>query len=466
MTYEVKGYFYERMVRDLLRSLGYDVVCERHLINVGGRQREFDALLKFESNIFLRPAFSPDGLTILECKSGRVSGPADGVNQISENIKFARESEEYRQRFGEISGGILVAESFGREAVEAAEKEGVYCWDTNRLFFYVMKIFAHSLLETWVSESRLGCVIREELASEQFKPEKYVTSRLIGFRYSEKSQQLELYFTYFVDCILNPLEVSRGINAISRDDVKIILADAIKKIKEFSQVYVDAPMKIIIEIHSLPGFTEDAEYHTKDYVPTFTDWKSLGITDIVMDEHTLFKYSVIPWEALMDYASTKRLQKYTVSYQGLSVIKSEIEEGYIDGFRKDIEQERITDPFYGKNWIIEPNRKIFNIPTSLIATSTDAPIKQILIIFRRTSLKNIKEDIEKIIGELKDYNYKWIGIVSATGFTDEEKKLGEKFEKTGVGLALIDAIKIKLVTNFKSHEGEKIRQIFLARAII
>jgi hypothetical protein len=39
-------------------------------------------------------------------------------------------------------------------------------------------------------------------------------------------------------------------------------------------VYPKVPKKVIIEIHSLSGFTEDAEYNAKIYGSAHTDWKN------------------------------------------------------------------------------------------------------------------------------------------------------------------------------------------------
>ena len=109
-------------------------------------------------------------------------------------------------------------------------------------------------------------------------------------------------------------------------------------------------------------------------------------------------------------------------------------------------------------------------PTLLAAHVTKTPIKQRLLIFSRTSLKEPKiDELKKIIKDVKaksnQYNYDWIGIMSGSGFTHEVLDYAKTFHEQGIGLGLIDAVTKQLIVNKETDEGAHLNQMFLSECI-
>ena len=65
--------------------------------------------------------------------------------------------------------GIFVYNGSGehipQEMVDLGKLHKIFCWDIHRIFFYTMKVFSHSILENWVSQSKLGFVLNEQRIS-------------------------------------------------------------------------------------------------------------------------------------------------------------------------------------------------------------------------------------------------------------------------------------------------------------
>ena len=100
---------------------------------------------------------------------------------------------------------------------------------------------------------------------------------------------------------------------------------------------------------------------------------------------------------------------------------------------------------------------------------TRIPIKQRLVLFSRTSLKDQKIDtMKKILEELKKdtgYNYTWVGLLSGSGFNEEEFDHVKNYNSPGIGLGLVDAVTKKLYVNKKTEEGKILEKMFLSECI-
>jgi len=417
LSFEIAEDYFEEMSKELLANLGFKVIKENHHLESG--KNKIGLCVKFDSKRFLQPRYSPPGLTFVECKSGNVRSEKI-IQKLNENISAANKEEEYTKRMGgRINGGILVYGG-GRDAInpsviKLAESKGYYCWDIHRIFFFAMKVFSHSILENWVSESKLGFVINEEEVNPQFDPKHYYVTRLTAVRFSELSSNLEIYFSYFCDCLKGPHEATLGINSLHDDHVRTILDDAYESLKWITKdLYPCNNKHVTIEIHSLSGFTEDAEYKVKLYAPHYKNWEALKVEQLTIDEHTLFKYSVIPWEAVMDYAFTKRTHKHTQSRANIPRKLKSIELDFALEFKKAIKSGEIRDPFTNEFFNQQENKKFLGYETLYNYHVTRVPIKQRLILFSRTSLNDTKVDtIKDLVKELKkdtSYNYTWLGL--------------------------------------------------------
>ena len=343
------------MTKELLVNLGFKVIKEQHHIENGKQQ--VGLCVEYESEHFIKPGYSPtEGLSFVECKTGNLRGEKE-ILYLDSLIKSANKDEEYTKRLGgTIQGGILVyngdGESIPKAAVELANTKGYYCWDIHRIFFYAMKIFSHSILENWVSESKLGFVLDEEKMKKPLESEIYFTTRIIGVRFSEMSETLDVYFSYFVDCLKDPKNATLGINSLHNDHVKQILDDVYENLQWINKSFYPCNEKnVTVEIHSLPGFTKDAEYGVKLYAKHYKDWNALNVKELKVDERTLFKYSVIPWEAVMDYAFTKRTREHTSSLDEIHKKLIKIENNFANEFRRAVKNEEITEQFTNKSFI-------------------------------------------------------------------------------------------------------------------
>ena len=474
MSFEIKEENFALMTKELLTSLGFKVIKEQHHVDDGKNQ--IGLCVQFDSDIFLRPKYSPKELTFVECKSGPMRGDKE-IRNLDVLINAANKKETYTKRIGgDIKGGILVYNGGGdfipQPMVELAFKSQPrhYCWDIHRIFFYTMKVFSHSILENWVSESKLGFVLNEEEISKQFEPENYNTTRFISIRYSEMSEKLEVYFSYFCDCIKDPKEATLGINSLHKEHVEHILDDAYENLQWITNdFYPQSEKNVTIEIHSLSGFTEDAERGAKLYAPHYKNWKEMGIVNLKIDEHTLFKYSVIPWEAVMDYAFTKRTRKHTTTTKQIRHNLLKIEKNFATEIKQGVKSEDIREQFTNKGFTKQDDKSVLGYKTIFLAHSTKIPIKQRLVLFSASSLESLrKEEIDKIVSELKkdtQYNYTWIGILSGAGFSESGLDYIQNFNHPGFGVGLIDAVTKRLHVNRKTEEGKILEKMLLSECI-
>ena len=465
---------FKEMSRELLSNLGYHIIKEEHDVDAD-KTTGVKMCVDFTSKKFLQPKYAPKGISFVECEVNE-KNCKKLIQTLDKKLKFANNDKEYRKRLkGKmVDGGLILVNDKGskikNEIIQLSKKSNFYFWDIHRIFFYCMKVFSHSILENWVSQSPLGIVFNEEENRVQLEEENYFTSNFVAIRYSERSGTIEMYFTYFVDCKIDPDKLSAQDDALHTENVEIILDDVYERMEKLTmEFYPDKKKNITIEIHSLSGFTEDAEFKVKIYAKHYRDWKKLNIDELLIDEHTLFKYSVIPWEAVMDYAFTKKTGLHTIKSNQISSRIASIEKDFAYEFEKAVKSSQITDPFTNKPFMTQKNKQFAGYESLYSAHVTRSPIKQRMLFFSRTNLKIPKiDEIKKIILEIKadgDYNYNWIGIMSGSGFTHEVIDYVETFNQQGVGIGLIDAVTKQLIVSKDTNEGKNLNQMFLSECI-
>jgi len=471
MVDDIQERLFDEMSRELLANLGFHIVKEDHDVGTG---KKIAMCIDFTSEKFLRPRYSPPGLSFVECDSNVIKSETI-LNNLAENIDAANKNKNYISRVGgEITGGIILNNTMRdqlREVVlKRAVSKGFFWWDIHRIFFYAMKVFSHSILENWVSQSKLGFVLNEREINEQFEPDHYFTSVLVGIRYSELSSKLEVYFSYFVDSLVDSIELKKGIDQLHTEHVKKILDDAYKRMSEITAVYYPGTKKIVtIEIHSLAGFNYDAEFKVKIFAQHYKDWSTIDVDKIIVDEHTLFKYSVIPWEAVMDYAFTKKTGIHTHKESEIPKMLYRIEESFANVFDHAIREGHIKEPYTNQLFKKRENLPVCGYTPLFYADVIDIPIKQRLIIFSGTDLKEPRvKSLEKIIDSFskkRKFDYTWIGIMSGKGFSTRANEYVKSFQKNGIGLAFVDAVTKRLLVNIKTEEGKQINTMFLSECI-
>ena len=334
-----------------------------------------------------------------------------------------------------------------------------------------MKVFSHNILENWVSQSKLGFVLNEQRIAEQFESNIYETTKFVGIRYSELTQNLEIYFSYFVDCTKDPKETTQPINSLHKEHVEKILDDVYDTLSTntMSRFYPLSKKDVTVEIHSLSGFTGDAENGAKLYAPHHKNWQELGIEHLKIDEHTMFKYSIIPWEAVMDYAFTKRTRKHTLDQKQINDKLFSIESKFAEEISAGVSDEDIIEQFTNKTFKILEPKSVLGYRPLLLADATLIPIKQRIILFSATRLESPRrETLRKIIDQLDEdvqYNYNWIGILSGSGFSKRNIEFIEKFNRPGFAVGLIDAVTKKLHVNRNTEEGKHFDKMLLSECV-
>jgi len=465
------------MARELLSSLGYSIVKEAHKVKED--TDVISACVGFNSKNFLMPPYSPEGLCFVSFKTGPIKGNDTIIKNMKRDIELANKTKSYTDRLGDtIAGGLVLCDQAGTEisrtALDLARESRCMCWDLHRIFFYAMKVFSHSMLENWVSESKLGFVLKEEVTVKPIENTNYYkTSCIAAIRYSDVTGQLEFYFSYYADCLKDPKEAVKGINVLHSEHVKMILDDAYERLEKIGNKFRLDPKqkkKLTIEIHSLSGFTQNAEYKAKLYAPHHKDWEAQNITKLLINEHTLFKYSVIPWEAVMDYAFTKQTHRHTISMDEVKGKLQMVEKNFVKEFEDGVISSDIQEPWHKADFIIQDNKAYAGYKSLFRAHVTRIPIKQRLVIFSRTDLDEKKskvDEIERIVASMSDpvYNYNWIGIMSGSGFSFGEEAFARNFKRQGTGLGLIDAVTKKLLVNTEETEGKKLREMLLSECI-
>ena len=469
---------FEELSKELLSKLGYHIVKEDFDMRDAVDAETVDLCVDFKDELFLQPAYSPKGITFVECKES-IGSNQKPLDDLEQSIKHANEDEYHVKRLDgkKVTGGLLLinqkATQIDKDVINNAKSKGYYLWDQSRIFFYAMKVFSHSVLENWVSQNRLGIVLNEEIMKNQFHPEMFHTTVFVGVRYGEQLDNVEVYFSYYVDCLKSPTELDSQHDALHTENVKIILDDVYHRLEEVNKKYYPRLQKsVTIEIHSLSGFTKDAEFNVKLYSKHQNDWSNVNALSPKVDEHTLFKYATIPWEAVMDFAFSKRTGRNTKKRDQVDDELVRIEKLFTKEFENGVRDGHIKDPFTehsfrNKN---DGNNAIAGYKPILLAELTEkTPIHQRLLIFSRTRLKEPKiNEIKKIIMEIKakqDFQYTWIGLMSGSGFSWEAIEYNKSFNEPGIGFGLVDAVTKKLFVNKETNEGKKLNQMFLSECI-
>jgi hypothetical protein len=471
---------FTELSKDLLSKLGYHIVKEDFIIQNAEGAEAVDLCIDFADDLFLPPKYAPKGITFVECKEV-LGNNVKPLNDLEKSIEHANKNDDHVKRLHgrRVSGGLLLINEKGvsidKAIIDNAASKEFYLWDQSRIFFYAMKVFGHSVLENWVSQNRLGVVLNEEEMENQFHSEMFHTTVFVGVRYGEQLKNVEIYFSYYVDCLKSPEELDSQHDALHTENVKEILDDVYERLEEINKKYYPRLHKsVTIEIHSLSGFTKDAENNVKLYSKHHKDWSAVNALPPKVDEHTLFKYATIPWEAVMDFAFTKRTGRNTKKREEVDAELVRIEEEFTKEFEDGIRDGHIRDPFTDFNFKHDDVQN--NFPTMagykpiLVAELTEGtPIHQRMLIFSRTKLKDPKiNEIKKIIMEIKskqDFQYTWIGLMSGSGFSWEVLEYNSRFNERGIGFGLVDAVTKKLYVNKETNEGKKLNQMFLSECI-
>ena len=469
VSFELKNENFTLMTKELLTNLGYKVIKEQH--HIENNTNSIALCVEFKSNIFLKPPYSPSDFTFIDCKVEQLVG-SKHVQNLKSLVEVANANENYKNRIG---GGIFLYNGSGehipQEMIDLGLPNKIFCWDLHRIFFYTMKVFSHSILENWVSQSKLGFVLNEQRIPEQFESDIYETTKFVGIRYSELTENLEIYFSYFVDCTKDPKETTQPINSLHKEHVEKILDDVYDTLStnDMNRFYPLSKKDVTIEIHSLSGFTGDAENGAKLYAPHHKNWQELGIEHLKIDEHTMFKYSIIPWEAVMDYAFTKRTRKHTLDQKDINDKLFSIESRFAEEISAGVSDEDIIEQFTNKTFKILEPKSVLGYKPLLLADATRIPIKQRIILFSATRLESPRrETLNKIIEELKNdvqYNYTWIGVLSGSGFSKRNLEFIEKFYDPGFAVGLIDAVTKKLYVNRNTEEGKHFDKMLLSECV-
>ena len=183
---------FKEMSRELLSNLGYHIIKEEHDVDAD-KTTGVKMCVDFTSKKFLQPKYAPKGISFVECEVSE-KNCKKLIQTLDKKLKFANNDKEYRKRLkGKmVDGGLILVNDKGskikNEIIELSKKSNFYFWDIHRIFFYCMKVFSHSILENWVSQSPLGIVFNEEENRVQFEEENYSTSNFVAIRYSEVEQ--------------------------------------------------------------------------------------------------------------------------------------------------------------------------------------------------------------------------------------------------------------------------------------
>ena len=486
MSQEENRLFME-MTEELLQRLGYETILRDSEDNAEIGLIKMCSVFKDGKN-FLPIKYAPSGTSFVTPEN-HVPDIRDKLKSVQDQVEKANQSSSFQEEtlmphnIKNVDGALLVArvDETG-EAVNYQDDKGVYLWGMHRIFFYTMKISTHSILENWVSESNLGFVIKEDEFKVPLESPFYGTV-FVGLRYGQQSKKLEVYFSYFIDCLKNPHVVAKQTYSLTESHMEKILDDVYSRLTDsiITKLYTDQKMDLTVEIHAISGINTLVERQIHDTAKNYKNWNDVDVDQLTINEHTLFKYSVIPWESVMDTAYTKRTKRHTFDAEQIDERLKEIELQFANLVKDSIKKKLITEPFNHnkfENEIQDETQYDGKSPIYRV-DCTRIPINQNLVLFSKSKITEksphssantyVLESLEKIVRQAQNdanYSYNWIALVSASGFSSDVKKyVEEEFNKSGVGLALIDAVTRKLYVNKNTDEGKKLNSLFLSICI-
>ncbi|MFQ5763264.1 MAG: hypothetical protein ACE5PO_09530, partial [Candidatus Bathyarchaeia archaeon] len=295
-----KGFEFESLVLDLFERLDYRIRAVNRRVECAQQQHrkkglhELDLIVEHEMNRLMRPAFSPEGVSAVECKTFPLNNPVI-VQDLREAIECANAVEEHDH----IVGGVIVSgKDIGEEVAKESAKTGsIFCWDLNRLCFYAAKVYTLAELEVWTrgeAEARVVCEGVIDPSGNEFE-----VSRLVGISPNLAEEKHILRFIYFCDCLKNRLERSSySFTSALLDDIRRDFLSTTEAMTQGGSTY---PIAAEIEIHSLSHYQRDVERHGKIQVerwPQDADHPKASIEDVVF-----YEYDLAPWHALLRFCT-------------------------------------------------------------------------------------------------------------------------------------------------------------------
>lgn len=255
----LQGELFHDSCRSLVEQLGYSVKSE-------GTKDAIDLIaVPPTSQIFLKPEFSPDGITAFEFKSGFQYSDAEigkFSQKITKNKKF------------KIGGGIITSDlRIEEKSYIKSLKEKIFLWDVRDLCFLSAKLVL-------INKMKLTGSFREDLLEKD-------TTFLLSAHHSSKDSKKN----YTGDVILffhNPL-------------VDIDLKMLEKTIKNLNDVLLPRfestailPMKLGVEIHSRGFLRKDVISKFSSKLESLSDSNSISYS-----LKNMFTYYIAPWKVFL-----------------------------------------------------------------------------------------------------------------------------------------------------------------------
>jgi hypothetical protein len=467
----VRGYEFERVVSDLFLGLDYEVLYSNRQIPCScvGRHRkenlhEFDLLVVHRKRNLLRPAFSPDGPSVVESKSWSMRDPVV-VNDLVELVECVNECGKY----GSIKGAILLSgKSMSQDVILRAEETGtVYCWDLNRLLFYASKLLVLDDLETWAELEPDSKIVEESRVEHEGGT--LFSTKLTGLRprIAEKRHQLRL--EYFCDTPV--YELHRPESALGLSGLAVLGSDFFETIQMMRGGSPTFPVEVDVGIHSLTGFKTDVKRQGRIYVKS---WER-SLDDVRIESLAFYDYDLAPWHALLretilppERIITKnhlesllvRVQAQALRRAAERVLPAEDERyvrAVLDRFRKtpphiprltwwsDIHPDVEVAGRHIDLYVHYRPRWPFFIPTLafVLCNREKRPVAE-KDLFDVVAFARLLKDEKRVMRV-------WAAVASVNGFSEDALKYCSEFEKRDIGLVLVDTKNWTSFTNDKAQ---------------
>jgi len=265
-----KGDIFQSKIIWLLCNLGYEEKTRRRfgldfVADPPPEQIEMPSS-GLPEKTFLRPLFSPRGITAFEFRGGELFQLKDAAEELSEKIDKVNSDDKIPLK--NIAGGVLVKDIKvpTREIGRTLDTYKIYVWDTNILCFLASKIFIKKLWE------KTGVIILEE-------------------RLDEWTTVLRCVETY-----RNCLKIKTTI--FYQNPFKILDLDKTKEILELlttraQNITMDITLTTYVSlgVHSLSGTTEELDENFRKIVEKHTQ----GRIKYEVREASLRGYDIAPW---------------------------------------------------------------------------------------------------------------------------------------------------------------------------